>query len=260
LFSQMTKVSKETKPGFVKGLSRSHTSEGPAWIDDAVTWWHAVRRHLPTDAPAPPPTPSSLNAERQIGLLAEAVDDARADAELCGLVALALDAGVKPDDPRLVALLLGHAEMLVDRRFRNLRKFVRQGRSSVDAESQEPPGPAVPDDWPWLVRTRDRRAVLVGGDRREKTEDRVREAFSFTEVEWDSGWHPRRVEALAARIQAGGVDLVILLARFLSHKTWDVLVPACKAAGVPFILVERGYGIAQIRASMEKVFSAVKAA
>lgn len=257
LFHRMTQVSRDTHPGFVKGLSRSHAPTGESWLDDAHRWYVVVARHAPMKVKVPPPDAADgPNVERALEELADHLDEGVADERLREAIAAALAAGARPQDPRLVRMLLGHAEMLDDRRFRNLRKFIRQARAEVDAENDDPVGASVAEDWPWFSRTRGKVAVLVGGDRREKTEDRVRDAFGFAAVDWDSGWQPRRVGALQRRIQSGGVDIVILLARFLSHKTWDALVPVCKAAGVPFVLVERGYGLTQVRATMERVFAA----
>jgi CO/xanthine dehydrogenase FAD-binding subunit len=54
------------------------------------------------------------------------------------------------------------------------------------------------------------------------------------------------------RIAAGSVDLVVLLGRFMSHSIQDQVIPACKQAGIAWVVVERGYGVEQLRLAIER--------
>lgn len=258
MFSQFTAYSADTRPGYVYGLSRTHSPEGKTWLADALTWWTTLEGLLPQDEPDNIPNEKEpLNPEKALGRLdGLAGEDDTTNAELVAAVLVALTAGVSTNDIRLVKILLPHLDKLTrEPKLKAVRKAIRSYKNELNAEGTESEADTtvLPADWPFWDYTRDKHALLVGGDKRERTVERFQEVFGFATLEWDSGWQPRRIEALARRIEQGSVDIVILLARFLSHKAWDSLVPVCKEAGVPFILVERGYGVSQVQATMEMV-------
>ena len=92
---------------------------------------------------------------------------------------------------------------------------------------------------------------MIGGDPRPERRDRLREVFEFEELEWLET-SPRLDEHLASRIRGGSVDFVILLHRFIRHRVSEKLVPICKILNVPWVGVDRGYGVESIRLSIER--------
>ncbi len=246
LFSSLTKYSKERQPGFVVGLSRNQTPRMATWLEDAEDAWAYLKERTPEASVEP-------NPERALAALTAALEASQEPSALSTLVRHVLESGIASADPRLTRRLAPYLDLIAPD-LKAVRKAVRKHLAETEAPPGSPPD-VVPADWPFLDRTRGRDAILVGGDRREQAQDRVKAAFGFNSVYWDSGWEPRRVEALAERVTRGGIDVVILLARFLSHKTWDAIVPACKSANVPFAVVERGYGVASIQATLEHVYS-----
>lgn len=257
IFSQFTAYSRDTKPGFVFGLSRGHQPEEPTWLQEALTWWKHLHNRIDPKPETGEPKVEVVNPEKALhhldGLAGEDGGDRQ---ELCKAVITVLDAGVSPDDTRLVKILLPHLGYLSkEPRLRSVRKALREYKKELSKEAQEAEADAavLPEDWPFWEYTRGKNAVLVGGDKRDRTVKRFQEVFGFADIEWESGWEIRRLDALAHRVEQGNVDIVILLARFLSHTAWDALVPACKEAGIPFVLVERGYGVSQVQATMEMV-------
>lgn len=121
-----------------------------------------------------------------------------------------------------------------------LRDAARDAPDDADEGGTE----IVPEDWPMHEVTSGRRAVVVGGDPRPRAAERIQETFGFRSVLWKEN-DPRRILGLADRIRGGTVDLVIALRAFMGHSDSDALRPACKEVGIPFCLVDTGYGVAQ---------------
>jgi len=164
---------------------------------------------------------------------------------------------VRPDDPRLVKMLLPHAALLTkEPQIKAVRKALRKYEKELEQEGRESEADEslVPSDWPFWEYTRGKKALLVGGDRRARVVDRLRDTFEFSDVDWESGWNIRKLETLATKVNNGQVDIVLFLARFMSHTTCDFLVRACKAQGVPFLTIERGYGVSRIKYTIEQYF------
>jgi len=253
VFSVMSAFSKREQPGFVFGLMRSHTPTHGSWGNDARLWGsrlgHAMHSH------------GHLNPERTLDTLRELHDATEpVDAAVfLDAVTEALDAGVAVDDPRLVRVTAARMDDLKTRaRFKRLRKAIRQAeqdsqQDDAEFEAEVAAGHAEPPrGWPLLDMVRGRRAVLIGGDRREEARVRIQAAFELESLDWVSTDHSRHFQSVANRVASGGCDLVILLRRFIGHDVDRIIIPACRAAGVPWVSVERGYGVAQIRASMDR--------
>ena len=57
---------------------------------------------------------------------------------------------------------------------------------------------------------------------------------------------------LAGDITGGKVDFVIVLRRFVGHDVDRVGLPAARTADVPWVSVERGFGVLQVRTAIER--------
>jgi len=254
-FTVLTHYSRTEQPGFSYGLARSHEPRNDSWADDAAVHLDELRRLLPSEGAEP------FNKDRLLatiqGLsreLEEAPDFAEAavSSQLVRAFAEALNAGVSPRDTRLVHLGSSWVELLADARFRPLRRAIREDQGSLDA-SLEKTYDAIPEDWDWWGCTQGRRAVMLGGSPREKNRARLELEFRFAELVWDPAEHKRNVlQRLRSRIRSGGVDLVIVLRRFVGHDTDDVVVRSCKESGVDWVHVEHGYGVNQVQAAIER--------
>ena len=112
----------------------------------------------------------------------------------------------------------------------------------------------LPSDWPWRDALRGKRAVMVGGDERAAARDRLISYFGLASLDWvrmQSG-RLREVQALAQRVQGGTVDIVFALSRYASHNMDNILAAPCRAAGVPFIPLQHGYGVVGARVAVER--------
>jgi len=256
VFSQLTSYSAEYRPGFVRGLSRRHEPYGDSWLGDAQGWWDDLRSMAGYGQSATDSLDEELNPDREIQALQTLLDNNPQKEDVEEAALRCLEAGVASDDPRLVKSLNPYHKFLKNKtKFKALRKAIREYKEMLAKEQKESEEDTavLPEDWPHWNLTRDKVAVIVGGDKRDTAMRTYKDVFGFSQVEWEESGEPRRLESLCKRVESGAVDMIILLARFTSHAASYILVPACKESGVPFILVERGYGVSQARATMEKV-------
>ena len=107
------------------------------------------------------------------------------------------------------------------------------------------------EDWPWWNDVRNRRAILVGGVPKEPSRLRMEQAFQFAELAWVDG-DVRKVNSVTERIQHGGLDLVLIVRAFISHKVAKKVQFACKNYKVPCVFIERGHGVVAVRYSIER--------
>ncbi|MEZ4316872.1 MAG: hypothetical protein R3F61_05200 [Myxococcota bacterium] len=245
VFRALTRYSARERPGFVHGLSRSHRPERETWADDAHYWWTELCLAANID-----PEPS--NTEKQLDELTRTLTGRVSDPVIQAAVMHAIENGVPASDPRLLKLLSSRKDALENEpRLRTVRRALRENESDGEEPDETEEAPIIGPDWPWLHVTKGKFAVVVGGDARSDAADRIQTAFQFQEVEWDSDPTDRKVESLAKRIKNGSVEMVFFLARFSSHSAQSVLRDACKDAGVPFVRIEHGYGVGQLKLAIE---------
>lgn len=246
-FSGMTAFSKREQPGFVFGLRRHHHPVAETWFADAKRWWTELSSRLPE--------PLVINPERALEELRRIIDEDPTEERVATAAIQALDAGVSPEDNRLIRMMVPHQDKLRKHtRFKRLRKAIRDAITedeAIEAETTADQG-AVPEDWAWVPVTRNHRAVIVGGDLREDARRRIQDTFGFSGVDWVTTDHTRNITNLSTAIRAGTFDLVIILRRFIGHNVDRTIIPACRAADVPWVSVERGYGTTQLRLAIER--------
>lgn len=258
VFSRLTAWQREVQPGFVHGLGRHHLPRGANWREDALV--QAQRIATVADEHYPPAGRNRERALTQLGVVQtqEGIDDSA----LLEALSVAVESGVAQDDPRLVRMMRPRLELLGRHaKFKVLRKAIRsdiEAETSVDTVVE--PTHSLPADWPWWHLVRGRRAAMVGGDPREEPRSRIENHFGLASLDWRDLDQVRHLESLASRIRSGGIDLVILLQSLLSHDASDSIVEACQTANVPFVAVERGYGVERIRMAIERHLARMRAA
>lgn len=127
-----------------------------------------------------------------------------------------------------------------------------QSESPQDpGNEEEHPSLMLEEDWPWWSDVRNRRAILVGGVPKEPSRKRMEQAFQFAELAWVDG-DVRKVNSVTERIQHGGLDLVLIVRGFISHKVAKKVQFACKNYKVPCVFIERGHGVVAVRCSIER--------
>ena len=249
LFSGLSGYLKREQPGFVHGLSRTHLPDGATWREDAFSLWERL-----TEAAAGHDVAAGPNPERALHDLDGVLRGEPEDDHVVTALQATIDAGVAQDDPRLIKALRPWLDLLGKHaRFKVLRKAIRTENERDLAEaSAPPPTAAIAADWPCWVLTRNRRAVMVGGEPREEARARLQATFGFAELQWGSIDQTRQLDSLADSLRQGGWDLLILLQGFVNHKSATKVIDACKDGPVPFVSVERGYGVERIREAIEQ--------
>jgi len=254
IFPRLSRHSKDSQPGTVHGLAKKHEPRHASWIDDALDY-QAEIDDLLSDEPASVQT--THNVDDLLRDLTERVRDGIAVDELRLRVGLMLERGVAADEKRLLNLLAPYEDELEGEPFANVKRALvraRREREAIDSAEREDANSAVPADWPYWSYVERKVAVIVGGDPRPERRERIREAFRFAEVEWlpDATRGTRQAQALTQRMQAGSVDLVIVLRAFTSHKVSDMLFgvrdPACTR------VLADSYGVTQILLGIERSF------
>ena len=249
LFKALSRWSKRHQPGSVNGLARHHQPSRGTWLAEAEAYWLELRGPEPDRVP--------FNTEIALGEIESALASGAPPEDVVELVQDAVDRGLSQSDKRLVAQFtpwLSWFQGLPG--LKTLKNALKRSLESEDeAQDEADATTTVPADWRWWHLTRGRRAVMLGGDARPRTRKRLKVTFGFSELTWED-MDTRRVEALAERVQAGSVDLVIFLRRYLSHKHEGLVKRACQQTGTHACLVDSGYGVTQVRLAMERDLAA----
>ncbi len=242
---RLSKHSQTSRPGFVHGLALTHTPRTGSWESDAAQWEARAAELLQQiEEENAPPNPD--DAIRQ--LAAKARDGVDPEVMVSELRAL-LKIGASPTDKRILNLARPYADALDGKVFASLRKAIRDTVEAESTEDMASPSP-IPADWPLFLRTRGRRALVVGGDPRPERAAKLAETFGFHSVEWLEGSTTRKVDGLAERMRSGSLDLVIVLRAFNSHKL-STAIFAVKSELCPVVLAD-GYGVNQVRLGIER--------
>jgi hypothetical protein len=268
VYPKLSAFSKRERPGFVYGLRRDHAPQGESWRDDALSWRTQVKTLLSRE-PEFDDSEHESNPERALARLEEFLGDDPEPETVVRAVAEALDAHVRPDDPRLLRLVEDHDDALSqDPRFRRLRRALRSF-SEGDADATMISGtldesslfgdlPAYSDEQAAALDAfaSGLRILLVGGEPREPHRLRLLEATGVSKLEWapaTRGGGTAKLHSTAESIRNGSWDGVILLPRFCGHDVDAVLVPACRASDTPWLHVRGGYGVGPMRSAVREL-------
>jgi hypothetical protein len=194
-----------------------------------------------------------MEAARALAEVERAAQDP--GAELGSKVLAAVDAGIGQRHPRLLLALRGQLHRLADVPGLKTLKTALKSASRPDPVEEELLEEAstldLPSNWPHLAMTEGKRAVVVGGDPRPAAAERMRAAFRFARVDWEAK-DARRLQGLAERVRGGSIDLVLLLRAFVGHAEAATVIEACRGGGVPFVIIDTGYGVSQVRLALER--------
>lgn len=257
-FSRLSGYSKREQPGYVIGLSRGHRPLRETWEEDADSYWDRLSAFTNVSVSSSPNHEKILS---EINALLPEIESAPDDdireaivSQLRRLVRDALKVGVSARDPRLIKAVTPFADQLDGMEFRTLRRQVRASvAEDVDEQAEEATPVDIPPDWRWWPRTRGRRALMVGGDPREPNRLRLKDAFEFSELDWEPAEFRRNsLQTVRDRVRSGKVDLVIILGSFVGHDADDIILPACRERSVDWVHVDRGYGVVRLRRAIER--------
>lgn len=261
----LTQLSREAPIYYVNGLQRRHEPMAARWSSDAETAWSelialapGVTKLLRASAPKPADQVAAVRAA-----VTAALDDSSPERfkEIERSIAEALRAGLAASDEALCKALVPVLETWpVREEPAEVTEVLIEAMSFAQdrEEEAEPQSGDEAPDWACAELLAGKRAVMVGGAPRRDAEERLRRALGLSELTWER-MEPRRRDAIGEAAMAGNIDYLVLLARFMSHAAWEPLASACRESPTRLVLVERGYGVSQVRRAFERVLSEEKA-
>jgi hypothetical protein len=269
VFHQLKTLSKTHEPGYIEAFRQDFNTDWALYIADAqeqlMQATEAARRSR--DWEQQRGEQQARTQERQL----QARESGRiALAELKGLMARVhlpdegLDEflerlkqvvnGLGASDAELLELVMPYREHISGgnglRALRRNLDRIRQEESSKDGDLD--PLRAQFEDL--LAVTQGRRALMIGGSVREDVRRTLQRLFDFDRLDWEpyEDAKPAALDSLEQRVRNRGVDLVLLLRSFIGHHVSDRLRPLCQQYDIPCLLVEHGYGPAQVGETMRK--------
>jgi hypothetical protein len=105
-----------------------------------------------------------------------------------------------------------------------------------------------------LSATKGLRAIMIGGDIREDKRRSLQAVFEFDDLEWVpyESARPAMLKSIEQRVRNHGMDLVLILKEFVGHHVSESLRPLCEENGIPCLMVEHGYGAAQMAETLRR--------
>lgn len=257
LFGQLVGISKQYEPGYIEAFRQEFSADWPLFIAEHEKHLKGFgekrraesdekRRRAEQEQAARAAAQGALEQLRtvieKLELPERGVDEFRE--------ALGRLHGISANDPQLLDLLLPYRELLTEgSEFRAIRRNLDKLVEAQDAESRAPV-----DVIDLLPLTEGKRCVIIGGSRREDVRQQLQQRFRFVDLQWEDyeRTHGAKLGSLEQRVRTGGLDLMLILRSFVHHHVTEKLRPLCKQHGVPCFMVDRGYGAAQIAATLRQ--------
>lgn len=154
-------------------------------------------------------------------------------------------------DPKVLELVMPYRELISGgnglRAVRRNLDRLRQEEAKDDETLQE----RYED---LISATQGMRALMIGGSVREDVRRTLQRLFEFHRLDWEpyEDAKPAMLDSLEQRIRNRGVDLVLILKSFIGHHVPERFRPLCEQNGIPCLMVERGYGAAQIGETLRR--------
>jgi hypothetical protein len=160
--------------------------------------------------------------------------------------------GLGASDPELLELVMPYRDVISGGNgLRALRRNLDRIRQEELAREPDPLQSQFSD---LLSSTQGRRALMIGGSVREDVRRTLQRLFDFDRLDWEpyEDAKPAALDSLEQRVRNHGVDLVLLLKNFIGHHVSDRLRPLCQQNDIPCLMVEHGYGPAQVGETLRR--------
>lgn len=269
VFHQLKSLSKQHEPGYIEAFRQDYHTDWTAYIADAQEQLSQAtdaarlsrdREHLRGEQQARDVERQQQNREAGRAALAELKSlMARVqlpDDGLDGFLERLKQAvnGLGASDPELLDLVMPFREHVTGGNgLRALRRNLDRLRQEMD-EAGGGPDPLRAQFEDLISATQGRRALMVGGSVREDVRRTLQRLFEFDRLDWEpyEDAKPAALDSLEQRVRNRGVDLVLLLRNFIGHNVSDRLRPVCQQYDIPCLMVEHGYGPAQVGETLRR--------
>ncbi len=260
VFHQLKGLSKQYEPGYIEAFRHDFTTDWPAYVAEAqeqlLQATEASRRTKGIEQQRieqQAREQERLQQARESGH--SALEDLKAlmarvhlpDEGVDEFLALLKNVvnGLGASNPTLLELVMPYRDIIEGgnglRALRRNLDRIRQGESKEDGALRE-----QFDDL--ITATQGLRALMIGGSVREDVRRTLQRLFDFDRLDWEpyEDAKPALLDSLEQRVRHHGVDLVLILKSFIGHHVTDRLRPLCEQHGIPCLMVEHGYGPAQV--------------
>ncbi len=159
-------------------------------------------------------------------------------------------ASLGASDLGLIELVRPYSDLLTGAEFRAIRKHLDRARQEEDKSDE-----SLQEQFADLIATtKGKKVLMIGGSAREDMRRTLERVFQFDELDWESyeGTRPAFLESLEQRVRNRGMDLVLILKSFIGHHVPERLRPLCEQFEVPCLMVEHGYGPAQVAETIRR--------
>jgi len=267
VFPKLVSISKQYEPGYIEAFRQSFNTDWDVYVGEAEEQLRDAAEAVAQrrDEPRRGPLAGRGTEDRNRGVSRSEADHALGDLKAI-LIHYDLpedEEGIEPfyealdlvlegrgeSDPEVLKLIAPYRDLLTGAEFRSVRRHLNELR-----DEEEPVDPALQEQVRDLVdRTRDKRALMIGGTAREDVRT-LEEIFEFECLDWESlGTNrPGLLDEIEERLRAREVDLVIILKALVGHSVTLRIRPACEHNEVPLVVVEKGYGPANVADALRK--------
>jgi hypothetical protein len=265
IFPRLVGISKQYEPGYIEAFRQTFHTDWDKYIADAEEQFRqvteAARQRREAEMRRREQLSRDQDRQRVARLEGEtALDELRAIMARYHLPDEGLTAfystldrvilGMGASDPQLLELVLPYRDLLTGAEYRAVRKHL--DRLNHDESREEE---ILQESFKDLLElTRGRRALMIGGAAREDMRRTLQRVFEFEELDWESYEDKRPVflESLKQRVKNRSIDMVLILKSFIAHHVPEQLRPLCEQSGVPCLMIEHGYGPAQVAETLRR--------
>ncbi len=266
VFHQLKTLSKQYEPGYIEAFRHDFHTDWAAYVaeaqDQLVQATEAARRSKDWEQQRIEQQARDQERQHQVRASGEvafeelkafmartALPDEGVD-EFLNQLKLVVN-GLGASDTRLLELVMPYRELISGgnglRALRRNLDRIRQGEAKDDETLQD-----RYDDL--ISATQGMRALMIGGSVREDVRRTLQRLFEFDRLDWEpyEDAKPAMLDSLEQRVRNRGVDLVLILKSFIGHHVPERFRPLCEQQGIPCLMVERGYGPAQVGETLRR--------
>ena len=266
VFHQLKTMSKQYEPGYIEAFRHDYHTDWTAYIaeaqDQLVAAAEAGRRSRDIEqlrSGQAVRDNERLLASREAGRVAMielkglmsriSLPDEGLD-EFLDVLKTAVN-GLGASDEELLELAMPYRDVITGG---NGLRALRRNLDRIKQEESADSDPLHGQHEDLIAITRGRRSLMIGGSVREDVRKTLQRIFEFDRLDWEpyEDSKPAALDSLEQRIRNHGVDLVLLLRSFIGHHVSERLRPLCQQHEIPCLMVEHGYGPAQVGETLRR--------
>jgi hypothetical protein len=267
IFPRLVGISKQYMPGYIEAFSRAFETNWDAYVAEAEEQLKVALDLARLNKETEQRRREIASKEQERRTVARESGHSALD-ELKGVIARyhlpeegvdefhavlnRVIAGLGTSDPKLIELVRPFAELLGGKDFRALRRNLERVDPD-EARRQETEN--FREQFEDLIAvTKGKRVIMIGGDVREEKRRSLIQVFDFDELEWIryEDARPVMLRSLEQRVRNRGMDMMLILKEFVGHHVSEILRPECEKQQIPCLMVEHGYGAAQVAEAVRR--------